>query len=121
VPLQIDAPRSRQLRLRHVQRQSACGDQRCRRDSNRFHVNAGQVNPCTGMAAISALPKRSECGSQFRAEKLGLLPPRREVSALVDLTGCRIFAISICKFTPELTGATFAFEAGTTLALFGCV
>ena len=40
VPLQIDAPRSRQLRLRHVKRQTACDDQhRTRHDSSRFRVN----------------------------------------------------------------------------------
>jgi len=39
VPLEIDAPRSRQLRLRHLQRQTTCGDQhRYRHDSSHVHV-----------------------------------------------------------------------------------
>ena len=40
VPLEIDAPGSRLLRLRRVQRQSACNDQhRCGYDSSPWQVN----------------------------------------------------------------------------------
>jgi hypothetical protein len=40
VLLEIGALGSRQLRLRHVERQAACDDQRrCRDDSSRFHVS----------------------------------------------------------------------------------
>ncbi len=47
VPLEIDAPGSDELRLRHVQRQAGGGDQRrdCN-DSSRFHVNPAFRKGC---------------------------------------------------------------------------